>query len=129
MKTQDKTLIIVEDSEKNETTTMIVDEHEVHEKAQELLKQLAKTHKKTNVDVFYPLGIVFRSADDQTSSGYAVAYEKERFVIVVPNGTTESAQLYGNWHEAIVYAKRILNCQLSSEKKSRILLSQYVQEL
>jgi hypothetical protein len=128
MKTQDKTLLIIEDSTKN-ATAMIVEEHEVLEKAQELLKQLAKTHKKARVNVYYPLGIVLRDADATTNKEYAVAYEKEKFIIVAPNGTHESAQLYGNWQEALNYAKKILNCPISAEKKSRFMLSQYVQEL
>ena len=130
MKTDDKSLLVHIDSGSDKTASVIVDEKEVVEKTKEFLEKIAKEHKKTTVNVYYPLGVVLKATDEKEEQeyAYAVAYEKEKFVIVVPNGTAESAKLYGNWNEALTCAKKILAEKHSPDKKIRIIVDQYIQK-
>lgn len=124
MKMQNKSLFIHKDSQSNNTTSVVVDEENVVTKTKEFLKKIAEAHKQAAVEVYKPLGVVLKAEDKKYS---AVAYEKEKFVIVIPNGTTTLAKLYGNWNEAIVCAKRVLVPKKSQQKKTRIVLAEYTQ--
>ena len=117
MKTNKKSLLVHNDTKNNQTTAIIVDEKDVLKKTKEFLKNISKQYS--------PLGVILSTTDEK--DGFTVAYEKDKFVIVAPNGTTSSAKLYGNWDEALACAQRILNEQGSSQKKNRFVLAQYVQ--
>ncbi len=123
MNTNNKTLLIVDEPGSNKTTSIIVEEKEVLSKTKEFLEKLAKTHKQAEVNVYSPVGVVLKSETDEEN--FAVAYEREKFVIVSHKGTSESARLYGNWQDAITCAQRILN---GTGKNTRFLLTQYVHE-
>ncbi len=63
------------------------------------------------------------SAEGKNQS-YAVAYEKDKFIIVSQNGLKNSAKLYGNWEEALACAKKIISLN-NSEKGNRVILDVY----
>ena len=117
MKTQNKSLLLHNDTKSNQTTAIVVDEKDVLKKTKEFLKQISKNYSA--------LGVMLSTTDSE--NGFTVAYEKENFVIVAPNGTIATAKLYGNWDEALNYAQRFLSGKCS-EKKSRIVLTQYIQK-
>lgn len=120
MKTNNKTLLILEEPGSDNSTSILVEEQEVVSKTKEFLEKISKKNKQAELNVYSPIGVVLKSAE--TDDNYAVAYEREKFVIVSHKGTSESAKLYGNWHEALSYVKRILNEQ---GKKTRFLLAEY----
>jgi hypothetical protein len=120
MKTDNKTLLILDNPGKDETTSIIVEENEVVAKTKEFLESISKKYKKAELNVYSPVGVVLKPAD--SDENYAVAYEREKFVIVSHNGTTESAKLYGNWQEALSYVRRILN---QEGKSTQFLLAEY----
>ncbi len=51
-----------------------------------------------------------------TNKQYAFAYEREQFIIVVPQGNQTAAKLYGNWDEALFSLKRTLEKEPTSAK-------------
>lgn len=112
-----KSLLLHNDTKNNQTTAIIVDEKDVLEKSKQFLKQISKKYS--------PLGVVLSTTDEK--DGFTVAYEKDKFVIVAPNGTASSAKLYGNWDEALACAQKILSGR-DPQKKNRFVLAQYVQE-
>ena len=114
MKTDNKSLLLHNDTKNHQTTAIIVDEKEISKKIKEFLKQISKAYS--------PPGIILSTTDEK--DGFTVAYEKDKFVIVAPNGTIASAKLYGNWDEALVYAQRLF----SGQKKNGIVLAQYVKK-
>lgn len=120
MKIQDKTLVLHEDTKSHQTTSIVVDEKDVHTKVKELLNTL-KTNKKAEVSVYEPVGVMLKPADGDAGDSYAVAYEREKLIVVAPNGTHEEAKAYGNWEEAINCAKRLF----ASAKSSSLILTQY----
>lgn len=120
MKVQDKTLLIHEDTKTHQTTTHVVDEKDVLTKTKELLKEL-KAHKKAEVNIYEPVGVVLKPAEGDAQESYAVAYEREQLIVVAPNGTHEEAKAYGNWEEAINCAKRLL----TTGKSTTLILTQY----
>jgi len=117
MKTYKKSLLIHNNTKTNQTTAIIVEEKDVLKKTKEFLSQISKAYT--------PLGIVLSTTDEK--DGFTVAYERDKFVIVAPNGTKSSAKLYGNWDEALASAQRILSEHNNSQKKNRFVLAQYVQ--
>lgn len=120
MNTKNKTLLILNDSDSDKTTSIIVEEKEVISKTKEFLETISKKYKKAELNIYSPVGVVLKAEDDDEN--YAVAYEREKFVIVAHKGTTESAKLYGNWHEAIACAQRILS---GTGKSTRFLVAEY----
>lgn len=120
MKTNDKTLLILDEPGSDNTTSILVEEHDVVAKTKEFLAKISKKNKNAELNVYSPVGVVLKPAD--SDDNYAVAYEREKFVIVSHNGTTESAKLYGNWHEALSYVRRVLN---GEGKNTRFLLAEY----
>ena len=120
MNTHNKTLVIVEEPGSNKTTSIIVEEKDVLSKTKEFLEKLSKNHKQAEVNVYSPVGVVLKSEKD--AENYAVAYEREKFVIVSHKGTRESARLYGNWQDAITHVQRILNGEGGN---TRFLLEEY----
>lgn len=123
MNTKNKTLLILEEPGSDKTTSIIVEEKDVVSKTKEFLEKISKKNKNAEVNVYSPVGVVLKSADSEDN--YAVAYEREKFVIVSHKGTTESAKLYGNWHEALAYVQRILNEQ---SKSTQFLLAEYIHD-
>lgn len=120
MKVQDKTLLIHEDSKTQQTSSFVVHEKDVLSKTQELLKSL-KANQNAQVSVYEPVGVVLKPAEGNATDSYAVAYEREKFVLVAPNGTHEEAKAYGNWEEAISSVKRLL----TTANTSTLILTQY----
>lgn len=118
MKADDKSVLIHNDTKNNQTTAIIVDEKDVLKKAKEFLKQISKKYS--------PLGVILSTSDEK--DGFTVAYEKDKFVIVAPNGTQSSAKLYGNWDEALACAQKLLNGQCDTQKKNHFVLAQYIQK-
>ena len=123
MKNSNKSLLIHQDEKSDKVTSIVIDEADVVRKTKEFLKKLAKLHKNATVHVYSPLGVVLKAEDNNYS---AVAYEKEKYVIVEPNGASASAKLYGNWNEALTCAQKLLTPEKNNEKKSRIVLAQYI---
>lgn len=121
MSTSNKTLVILDEPGSEKTTSILVEEKEVVAKTKELLEKISKKYKKATVSVYSPVGVVLKPAEGED---FAVAYEREKYVIVSPNGKKESAKLYGNWHEALSYIRRILNEQ---GKNTQFLLAEYRQ--
>lgn len=120
MKTNDKTLLILDEAGSDKTTSVIVSENEVVSKTKEFLEKISKKYKKAELSVYEPVGVVVKAEADEEN--FAVAYEREKFVIVSHKGKNESAKLYGNWHEAISYVQRLLN---EAGKNTRFLLAEY----
>jgi hypothetical protein len=120
MNTNNKTLLILNESGSDRTTSIIVEEKEVISKTKEFLEKISKKYKEAELNVYSPVGVVLKSADNEDN--YAVAYEREKFVIVSHKGKSESAKLYGNWQEAISGAQRILS---GAGKKTRFVLAEY----
>ena len=118
MKTNRKSLLIHNDTKNNKTTAIVVDEKDVLKKTKEFLKNISRQYS--------PLGVVLSTTDE--NAGFTIAYEKDKFVIVAPNGTTSSAKLYGNWDEALACAQKFLSDKSSSQKKNHFVLAQYVQK-
>ncbi len=123
MKKLNKSLLIHQDTESDTTTSIVIDEDDVVQKTKEFLEKLAKLHKTATVNIYSPLGVVLKAEDKKYS---AVAYEKEKYVIVEPNGAAALAKLYGNWNEALACAKKLLTSKKNNEKKTRIVLAQYI---
>jgi hypothetical protein len=120
MKTNNQTLLIIDDSGSDKSTSIIVEEKDVMSKTKELLEKISQKYKKAELTVYSPVGVVLKTADNEEN--YAVAYEREKFVIVSHNGTKESAKLYGNWHEALSYVRRLL---IEQGKSTQFLLAEY----
>jgi|GEM_PF-6691708 len=123
MKKSNKSLLIHQDAKSDITTSIVIDEDDVVQKTKEFLEKIAKSYKSATVNVYHPLGVVLKSEDKNYS---AVAYEKEKYVIVAPNGTKTAAKLYGNWNEALAFAQKLLTPKKNHEKKTRIVLAQYI---
>ena len=123
MKNANKSLLIHQDEKSNTITSIVIDEDDVVRKTKEFLKKLTKLHKKATVNVYCPLGVVLRAEDKKHS---AIAYEKEKYVIVEPNGAAAGAKLYGNWNEALAFAQKLVTPKKDKEKKTRIVLAQYI---
>ena len=119
MKTVNKTLLVHTDTKTFSSDVVIVDESKLVSTTKAFLKKLSKKYTEAKIQIYTPLGVVLQSPDKKTN--YAVAYEEEKFVIVAPNGTRESAKLYGNWDEALRYTQKLL----SQQKKTKIILSHY----
>ena len=115
MKNQGKSLLVHNDTQNNQTTAIVVEEKDILKKTKEFLKKISKNYS--------PMGIVL-SAEGQTK-GYAVAYEKENFIIVSKKGNAKSARLYGNWNEALNFARRIIAKRQAANNNSRIVLAEY----
>jgi hypothetical protein len=128
MKIKNKSLLIHHDSATDETSSIIIDEKDVVEKTKEFLEKIATAYKNAEVNVYHPLGIVLKAADNEQEYAHAVAYEKEKFVIVEPNGTSDAAKLYGDWNEAIACAQRLLTGTRDPNKKIRFILDKYIKE-
>ncbi|HSA83454.1 MAG TPA: hypothetical protein VLF20_01030 [Patescibacteria group bacterium] len=105
------------------TNSLIVLEHEIVEKTKEFLQKLSQKYKEAKVQVYSPVGVVVKSQDQQNA--FAVAYEQDHFVIVAPNGTKESAKLYGNWEEAINNVRKFLKENCTNTAHSQFLLTEY----
>jgi hypothetical protein len=120
MKTNDKTLLILDDTGSDNTTSILVEEKDVVLKTKEFLDKISKKYKKAELNVYSPVGVVLKPADNDEH--YAVAYEREKFVIVSHNGSSESAKLYGNWHEALSYVRRLL---IEQGKSTQFVLAEY----
>lgn len=125
MNKQNKSLLVHNNSVTNQTTSIVVDEKDIVQKTKAFLEKIVNSHKEATVDVYSPLGVVLQTDDDDQHRGYAVAYEHEKFVVVAPNGTTETAKAYGNWDEALNFAKRLLIKECNFEKTTRITLAEY----
>ena len=121
---KDKTLLIHTDTKTDKTTALIVDEQDIVKKTKELLKKLAKKSQEAKIDMYKHIGVVLKSADKQDR--YAVAYEREQYVIVAQNGTAETARLYGNWDEAISYVHKFLHGDCTEQEKSSFLIDEYI---
>ncbi|HZE87179.1 MAG TPA: hypothetical protein VE090_03140 [Methylomirabilota bacterium] len=72
-----------------------------------------------------PVGVVLKTENDNQNYNYVVAYEQDEFIIVMPNGTDETAKLYGNWDEALICIQRAVNGQENAAQKTQIVLTQY----
>lgn len=116
MSKQNKTLLIHNDTKNNQTTAIVVDEKDIFKKAKELLKKISKDYST--------FGLML-SAEDKTKS-YAVAYEKDKFIIVFQNGLKNSAKLYGNWEEALANAKKIIS---PNNSLKRLILDIYKEKI
>jgi hypothetical protein len=114
-----KTLVIHTDKQTDISKAIVVAEKDVIHRTKELLQKLMKKHDKANVEVYTPVRVVLKATDDEKN--FAVAYEREKFVIVAPKGTETDARAYGNWEEAINFIKRTLSCA----KTSNLILAQY----
>lgn len=125
MNKQNKSLLVHSNSVTNQATSIIVDEKDIVQKTKAFLEKIVHSHKQATVDMYFPLGIVLKTADDNQHQVYAVAYEHEKFVVVAPNGTTDVAKAYGNWDEALNFAKKLLIKQCNFEKTTRITLAEY----
>lgn len=123
MKKTNKTLLVHQDTHNGTIKSIVVNEEDVISKTKELLKEITEYHKTATLNVYTPLGIVMKAEDDQKS---AIAYQDEKFVIVVPDGCATSAKLYGDWDEALVCAQRLF-IPKENHKKTRIVLSEYIQ--
>jgi len=97
----------------NNNISLKIDHTEFVQKTKEFLKNVAKNS---------PLGITLQTTDNDV---HAVVYEAERFVIVVPGGTKESAKLYGNWNEALLYTQRLLKEKCHAQNITHLVLTQY----
>ena len=75
---------------------IIVAKEEFVEKTKELLTRVKQTSRSLQIGL------------QKNSQHYALAYEQEQFIIVVPQGNHNSAKLYGNWDEALFSLKRTL---------------------
>ena len=111
MNKQIKSLSIHNNTQDDKTTAIVIEEKDFLQKAKEFLKRISDNSQR---------GIVL--CLEGNNKGCTVAYARDNFVIVAPDGTRQSAKLYGNWDEALVYAQKILSNQ---DKKSRITLEQY----
>ncbi len=64
---------------------------------------------------------------DQKNAVHAILYEESRFIILLPDGKNTSAQLYGNWGEALHMTERFL-AKKESIQNTRLILSHYHHE-
>lgn len=123
MSTDNKTLLIHTNTKTEETTAVIVPEHEIVHKTKEFLQKLSRKYKEAQIHVYSPVGVVLQSQDEENA--FAVAYERDHFVIVAPNGTQESARLYGNWDEAISNVRQFLLKKCANAEQCAFVLTEY----
>lgn len=90
------------------------------------LGKIEDEYRDARVKSSYPLGVMLRASDEDGNYGCALAYEKGRFIIVVPDGASEKSQLYGNWREALLAIRRILAAAMDPKKEPRVVISRYV---
>jgi hypothetical protein len=101
-------------NKKNKSSKIIIDEKEILQKTKEFLENAGANTR----------GVKLQLEEESEKRESAVAYEKENFIIVLPNGEVSSARLYGNWDEALSFAQRILT-KGQEQKNSRIVLAEY----
>lgn len=99
---------------------------EVAAASKKFLTKVEEMYRGAGVNSSYPLGIMLRASDEDGNYGCALAYEKGRFIIVVPDGESENSQLYGNWNEALGAIHRILASAMDAKKEPRVVISRYV---
>ena len=94
----------------------IIAKEEFVEKAKELLSKIQQSPS---------LRVMIQTTEKDAN--YALAYALQQFVIVEPNGKKDAAQLYGNWDEALSYAKRLVTQQNDAE--TNLVVTHYQESL
>lgn len=85
-------------------TLLIIAKEEFVEKTKEFLTTFTQKSRSLRIGL------------SNTNKQYAFAYEREQFIIVVPQGNQSSAKLYGNWDEALFSLKRTLEKEPAAAK-------------
>lgn len=99
----------------------IIAKEDFVEKAKEIL---SKIQQSPSLRVMIQI-----TKKERIDANYALAYERQQFVIVEPNGKKDAAQLYGNWDEALSYAKRLVTQQESPAESNNIVVTHYHESL
>lgn len=94
---------------------LVIEGEELVQKTKEFLQTLACACSS--------LGIKLKTENEKN---YAIAYERGKYVVVVPNGKGEAAKLYGNWDEALASAKKVI-LQIDNTN-DKIVLTHYAHE-
>lgn len=81
---------------KKTTELIVMHIDEIPKQGKEVLKQ------------YQTKGLVTRATNGDGLNRHTVLYEKDKFVIIVPNGEEEKALLYGNWDAALHATKQII---------------------
>lgn len=115
MKDRIKSLLIHNDTANSKVTAVVTDDKSLAQKAQEFFRQIPKKGSQQC--------IVLRAEGNE--SNYAVACEKENFIIVSKKGSTKSARLYGNWNEALNFAREIIAKHRDANKNLKFILAEY----
>lgn len=97
---------------------IIIAKEEFVEKAKELLSKVRQSPS---------LRVLIQTT--QKGKNYALAYAQQQFVIVEPNGKKDAAQLYGNWDEALSYAKRLVTQQGNPTESTDLVVTHYQESL
>jgi hypothetical protein len=90
------------------------------------LKKIEKMYTEANIREQYPVGVMLRSADEDANYGCSLMFEKDGYIIVIPNGETPNAKVYGNWDEALLTSKTILTKSMDPNKESRVVISRFI---
>lgn len=102
---------------------------DVVEKSKKLLKKISDLYDQTGLSNDYPLGVVLRASDEHGNYGAALVYEKNKSIIVVPNGDAEHIKTYTGWQEALTFAQQVIAEAIDHEKEPHVVIDRYIDSI
>jgi hypothetical protein len=105
----------------NQTKTYISCLENLIEESKAYLKALEQAKSNTN-----PVGIIISTQDGDGNDNQTILYEVNTYILIVPRGDRQHAQIYGNWEEALYASKRFLLAEASLQKELRLSIGRYL---
>lgn len=90
--------------------------------SKKLLEAVHTLHKKIGSNK-KRLDIIVRTSDKKGNKKHILLYQKNKYIILVPEGKKQHALMYGTWEEALHATKRRL---VTEVKELRVFIDQYL---
>jgi len=91
------------------------------EESKAYLKSLEQEKQPAN-----SMGIVISTLGHDGKDSQTILYEVNTYILIVPKGDRQHAQIYGNWEEALYASKRFLLAEAALQKELRLSIGRYL---
>jgi hypothetical protein len=71
------------------------------------------------------VGIVISTLDRNGNNNQTILYEINTYILIVPKGDMQHAQVYGNWEEALYASKRFLLADMALQNDPVVSIENY----